>query len=72
MRTLCLASLVLAVACAASHHPTAPARLGSPASSDAMIALLGEPGPVRFEKVVAADWVVDRSGLINLEHPVAR
>lgn len=64
--------LVFAAACAASHHPTEPSRLGSPASSKAMIAKLTTPGPVRFERIIAADWQVDRSGLINLDHPKAK
>ena len=37
-----------------------------------MEAVLDEPGPVKLETVVAADWFVDRSGLINLDHPKAR
>jgi glyoxylase-like metal-dependent hydrolase (beta-lactamase superfamily II) len=61
----------LLTACAASHHATTPSELGRAASSDAMLASLQEPGPIRFERVVSADWVVDRSGLINLEHPTA-
>jgi N-acyl homoserine lactone hydrolase len=63
---------LLLLACAASRHATQTAELGSPASSDTLIRLLGEPGPVEFEKVVAADWAVDRSGLINLDHPRAQ
>jgi N-acyl homoserine lactone hydrolase len=74
MRTPILLSLRLALllaltsGCAASHHATEPSDLGAVASSDAMLALLEVPGPVRFEKVVAADWVVPRSGLLNLDH----
>jgi glyoxylase-like metal-dependent hydrolase (beta-lactamase superfamily II) len=37
-----------------------------------MLAALQSPGPVRLEKVVAADWAVPRSGLVNLDHPKAR
>ncbi|HEM46758.1 MAG TPA: MBL fold metallo-hydrolase, partial [Alphaproteobacteria bacterium] len=59
-------------ACAASHHDTEPARLGTPVSSDAMLDVLAEPGPIRLEKIVAADWAVPRSGLVNLSHPRAR
>jgi glyoxylase-like metal-dependent hydrolase (beta-lactamase superfamily II) len=40
-------------------------------SSDALLAVIDEPGPVLFEQVVAADWTVARSGLINLDHPRA-
>jgi len=71
LRVLVAAALVAAAGCAASHHPTTPAALGRAASSDALLAVIGEPGPIRFERVVSADWVVDRSGLINLDHPKA-
>jgi glyoxylase-like metal-dependent hydrolase (beta-lactamase superfamily II) len=30
------------------------------------------PGPVSVETVVAADWEVDRSGLLDLDHPTAK
>ena len=64
--------LAFALGCAASHHATEPADLGSVSSSDEMFARIADPGPVRFEKVVAADWVVERSGLLNLDHEKAR
>jgi len=66
-----LAALLLA-GCAASRHPHEPADLGRPASSAEMLAEIGRPGPVVVATVTAADWVVARSGLINLEHPEAR
>ncbi len=37
-----------------------------------MLVMIDRPGPVEFETVKAADWVVARSGLLNLDHPVAR
>jgi glyoxylase-like metal-dependent hydrolase (beta-lactamase superfamily II) len=40
-------------------------------SSAELEASLSEPGPVAFETVVAADWEVDRGGLLNLDHPKA-
>ncbi|HIM00072.1 MAG TPA: MBL fold metallo-hydrolase [Myxococcales bacterium] len=61
----------LAGGCAASHHPTVQGRLGTPASSDDMLRVINEPGPIVFEKVLAAHWTVIRSGLINLDHPNA-
>lgn len=67
-----LLSILGWLGCAASHHTTAPASLGTPTSSDAMFELLSEPGPVSFERVIAADWVVSRGGLINLDHPRAK
>ena len=59
----------LAGGCAASHHPTVQGRLGTPASSDDMLRVINEPGPIVFEKVLAAHWRVIRSGLINFDHP---
>lgn len=71
--SLCLMLLFfLQPACVASHHATMPAQLGVVRSSDDMVAVLMQPGTIDFEKVVAADWAVDRSGLINLDHPKAR
>ena len=69
-----IAALAIAsvLACTASQHPTRRATLGEPGSSAAMEAALTHPGPIRFERVVAADWQVDRSGLINLDHPRAQ
>jgi len=64
--------LFLQLGCVASHHATTPARLGVVRSSDDLVAVMMEPGTIEFEKVVAADWEVDRSGLINLDHPKAR
>ncbi len=58
--------------CRASNHPVETARFGTPSSSDRMIAALAEPGTFRLTKVVAADWQVDLSGLLNLDHPEAR
>lgn len=74
LRSVLLATIaaLATAACAASHHDTEPARLGTPVSSDAMLAVLAEPGPIRLEKIVAADWAVPRSGLVNLAHPRAR
>lgn len=60
------------LACAASQHATRPADLGRAAASHEMLAVIPDPGPVEFESVKAADWVVARSGLINLDHPTAR
>jgi glyoxylase-like metal-dependent hydrolase (beta-lactamase superfamily II) len=69
---LAAAALSAGAGCRVTSHPVAPAELGRAASSDAMIAVLDRPGPVEIETVVAADWSIDRSGLINLEHPEAQ
>ncbi len=60
------------LACAASQHTTRSADLGRAAASHEMLAVISDPGPVEFESLKAADWVVARSGLINLDHPTAR
>lgn len=62
----------LSSGCSASHHPTTQGKLGTPASSDAMLRVINDPGPIEFEKIVAANWVVARSGLINLDHPASQ
>lgn len=67
-----LAVLLLLAGCAASRHAHEPADLGRAGSSAEMLATIERPGPVEVETVKAADWVVARSGLINLEHPEAR
>lgn len=62
-------------ACSASHHGTQPSSLGSPVDQSQLVTLetsLSQPGPIRFTRVVAADWQVARSGLVNLDHPRAR
>jgi len=60
------------LACAASHHPTQPTDLGAASRSEALLAVIAEPGPIEFETIKAADWAVVRSGLINLDHPKAK
>ena len=65
-------AFMLTLGCAASHHATRPGSLGETASSAQMETALSSPGPIRFERVRAADWEVARSGLINLDHPRAK
>ena len=52
-----------------THHTT-PARIGKPAGSAAMEALLDQPGPIELT-TVGADWEANLSGLLNLKHPKA-
>lgn len=59
-------------ACAVSNHATLAADLGVVHPSRDMLATLAEPGPVELDTVASCDWLVDRKGLINLEHPKAR
>lgn len=53
-------------ACAVTSHEARPSALGTPNTLAAMEAALARPGPVRFERVVAADWQVPLSGLLDL------
>ncbi len=61
-----------AVGCRATTHATRVSSLGTPSSTEAMLKVLDEPGPIEVETVNSADWAVDRSGLINLDSPKAR
>ncbi len=68
-QTLALALAGPSLGCALTSHATQPANLGTPRRSADMIAVMDEPGPVRVETVVSADWAVDRDGLIDLSDP---
>lgn len=70
--TLVASSAFFAVGCRPTSHAVAPSELGRPSTTAAMEARLDEPGPIVVETVVGADWVVPRSGLLNLEHPTAK
>jgi glyoxylase-like metal-dependent hydrolase (beta-lactamase superfamily II) len=73
-RSLLLLSLsFLLGGCATTAHGVAPATdLGVAPPRSTLEGVIDEPGPVTVETVVAADWVVDRSGLIDLDHPKAK
>jgi glyoxylase-like metal-dependent hydrolase (beta-lactamase superfamily II) len=58
--------------CASTSHATTPAALGVSSSSGSIEAVVDQPGPVTVQTIAAADWEVPRSGLINLDHPVAK
>lgn len=53
-------------------HATRAASLGMTRSSSQLEALVDAPGPILVETIAGADWKIDRSGLINLEHPTAK
>ena len=55
-----------------SHSVVVATTAGVVASGTQLEAVIDAPGPVTVETVVSADWVVDRSGLINLDHPAAK
>lgn len=56
----------------AATHPTTKAAIGKPVTMAAMESLLEAPGPLTVETVTSAKWTALRSGLINLEHKLAR
>lgn len=66
--------------CAQTYHGVVPSELGRPPAGEASLgtplaralANLSVPGPIRFRKLVAADWKVSRGGLINLKHARAK
>jgi glyoxylase-like metal-dependent hydrolase (beta-lactamase superfamily II) len=53
-------------------HATAPSPLGVPRGSQEMERLIDAPGPIAVETITAADWQVDREGLIDLDAPAAK
>ena len=66
-----LGLLALLAGCQSSSLPVSSAPLGSPANWEQMLAVIDQPGPIEFEKHLAAHWAVPLSGLLNLEHPAA-
>jgi N-acyl homoserine lactone hydrolase len=72
MKTKILLTLMFLTGCAATSHSAQPATLGATKSSAELTALLAQPGPIELESINSADWVVDRSGLINLKNGAAK
>jgi glyoxylase-like metal-dependent hydrolase (beta-lactamase superfamily II) len=64
--------LLLTLGCAQTSHPVAPSALGAPETWGTFESQLPAPGPVRLTRVLAADWEVSLSGLLNLDHDHAR
>ncbi len=63
--------LFLFAGCNASSIPAAPSAIGQPLSMAQLLAVINEPGPITFEKHLAANWSINLSGLLNLHHPAA-
>lgn len=68
---LCLVALA-GTACRVATHPFTPSALGVSRATSEMLRHIDEPGTVPVDTIVAADWEVPRSGLLNLDHPRAR
>jgi N-acyl homoserine lactone hydrolase len=64
--------LAVAPACSGSTHAVEPAKLGTPRGSHELIAVIDQPGPVELVTVRSANWVVERSGLIDLDAAAAK
>ncbi len=73
-RTFLLAALGFSffAGCRQTGHPFETAAAGVARSTSSLEAVIDLPGTVTVETVVGADWVVDRSGLVNLDHPAAK
>src|SRR5919106_3947328 len=66
-----LVALLLTAACAPSYHAVQRSTLGTARTSQDLLSVAKEPGPIEVETINSADWKVARSGLINLDHPTA-
>lgn len=66
-----LAACALLSACDTTTLEAIPAELGKSSSMEQLKASLSRPGTVEFTKHLSADWEINLSGLLNLEHPKA-
>lgn len=64
--------LFVVAACRTTSHRVATSELGVASSSQRLLAVIDQPGPVEVETVASADWAVPLAGLVNLDHPRAR
>ena len=62
-------SAALASGCAVTGHASQASSLGTVRSSADLLAVIDTPGPIEVETVNSTDWVMDLSGLLNLEDP---
>jgi N-acyl homoserine lactone hydrolase len=69
--SLCVAVLLF-TGCATSSHDTQTSTLGVARPFPALEAVIDAPGPVTLETIASSEWVADRGGLINLNHPRAQ
>jgi len=66
-----LISWLALAACTSTDVATQPAELGRMSNIEEMLSVVNDPGPIVFNKYVAADWEVPLSGLLNLKHEQA-
>ncbi len=74
--SLLLISAILSLSfygCSVTSIDSIREKQGNSTKVETMLEELGSQprGPIRFQKIVSADWSVDRGGLINLDHPKA-
>lgn len=70
--TILILVLNLTTGCEVTNIKTVSSILGTPTSTDEMLKNIETPGPIVFQKHLAATWRVPLSGLLNLEHPKAQ
>ncbi|TGK14019.1 MBL fold metallo-hydrolase [Leptospira fletcheri] len=70
MKFFGLSVFLALLSCSVTSHSSFQVVRGKPGTLAE--APLVEKGPVGFQKIVSADWAVDRGGLINLKDPKAR
>ena len=63
--------ITMLVGCKASSLSTEPAKLGQKTTLAEVAKVINTPGPIVFEKHLAAHWVINLSGLLNLDSPKA-
>lgn len=70
---LLIVSFLVQPGCAVTSIDSTSETAGVSISMDSMMETLNSNrrGPIKFTRVIAADWQVDRGGLINLDHPKA-
>ena len=66
-----LAIITLLSGCETTNLEAVPAQLGKASSMEQLRASLTRPGTIEFTKHLSANWEINLSGLLNLEHPKA-
>jgi glyoxylase-like metal-dependent hydrolase (beta-lactamase superfamily II) len=60
------------VSCRQSTHSSESLQMGKMVSTEDMEKIMDQPGPIELQSVASADWAVDFSGLVNLDHDKAK